>query len=433
MDAYAFCVDYPQLRAAMQQGQVIVGPMLESELRQTILLPAREVGLEVEPGLVELLLRDLGATGGDGNSYEASRLPLLAHALQATWQQRHGHILTVEGYRNTGGIHDAVATTAERIFTDLNSAGQQVARGLFLRLVKIGQDTDDTRRTVAREDLLRESHDPDTVSVVLDAFTRGRLLTQEQDTVEITHEALLRAWPRLRIWIHEDRAGNLTRQELEEAAVTWERDQRDPAVLLRGSRLETARTWVDTSAHVGDLSPVARTYFTASVRYDTRIRRRRRHIVILLCVLTLLASAAAGLALQQRANAQAERDKAQAERDDAILRQLSIKADQLRATDPSLAAQLALVAYRKRQIPDVYLDSPDLYMSLIAGTRTSLNDPDISLNPSLEGVEANVNAMAYSPDGRILAVGVRDGRIRLWNVVDPTTPTPLALLIDGTK
>jgi WD40 repeat protein len=433
MDAYAFCVGYPHLRAALQQGQVIVGPMSESELRQTILLPAREVGLDVEPGLVELLLRDLGAIGGDSNGYEASRLPLLAHALQATWQQRHGHTLTVEGYRNMGGIHDAVATTAERIFTRLNSADQQVTRGVFLRLVKIGEDIDDTRRTMAREDLLRESRDPDTVSAVLDAFTRGRLLTQEQDTVEITHEALLRAWPRLRTWIDEDRAGNLARQELEEAATTWERDQRDPAVLLRGSRLETARTWVDTSAHADDLSSVARAYFTASVRHDRRIRRRRRNIVILLCVLTLVASAAAGLAFQQRAKAQAERDKAQAERDNAILRQLSTKADQLRATDPSLAAKLALVAYRKRQIPDIYRDAPDLYMSLVAGTRTSLNDPDTSLNPSSEGIEGNVNAMAYSPDGRTLAVGVRDGRIRLWNVSDPTNPTPLALLTDGTK
>jgi hypothetical protein len=115
VDFYAACVNYPHLRTALQDNQLVVGPMSDTELRAAILYPARDVGLDVEPGLVELLLRDLGDTAGDGGlpSYEAGRLPLLAHALRATWQQRHGHILTVEGYRNTGGIHRAVATVAE--------------------------------------------------------------------------------------------------------------------------------------------------------------------------------------------------------------------------------------------------------------------------------------------------------------------------------
>src|SRR5262249_4286597 len=99
MDAYPLCVDYPQLRAGLQNNQVIVGPMSEEALRQAILLPAQDVGLDVEPGLVELLLRDLGAVGANARGYETGRLPLLAHALRATWQQRHGHILTVEAYQ----------------------------------------------------------------------------------------------------------------------------------------------------------------------------------------------------------------------------------------------------------------------------------------------------------------------------------------------
>ena len=142
-----------------------------------------------EPGLVELLLRDLGDTAPTAGqrgmtSYEAGRLPLLAHALRATWQQRHGHTLTVEGYRSTGGIHHAVATTTDRVFTGLDPTGQQAARMLFLRLIKIGDGTEDTRRRVARRDLLR-GLDPGSMGPVVDAFTRGRLLTQGQDTVEI--------------------------------------------------------------------------------------------------------------------------------------------------------------------------------------------------------------------------------------------------------
>jgi hypothetical protein len=93
-------------------------------------------------------------------------------------QQQHGHILTVEGYRSTGGIHHAVATTADRVFTGLDRAAQHVTRKLFLRLIKIGDGTEDTRRRVARADLLR-GLDPGSVGPVVDVFTQNRLLTQE--------------------------------------------------------------------------------------------------------------------------------------------------------------------------------------------------------------------------------------------------------------
>ena len=222
-DFYAACVNYPHLRSALQDSPLVVGPMSDAELRKAVLFPAQQMGLDIEPGLVELLWRDLGdtaaATGEDGTvSYEAGRLPLLAHALRATWQQRHGHTLTVDGYRVIGGIHRAVATTADRVFTGLHPTGQHAARILFLRLIRIGDGTEDTRRRLTRTDL-QEGLDPGSALPVLDEFTHARLLTQDQDTVEITHEALVRAWPRLRQWIDADRAGNLIRQELEEATV----------------------------------------------------------------------------------------------------------------------------------------------------------------------------------------------------------------------
>jgi Novel STAND NTPase 1 len=254
-DFCAACMNYSHSRTALQENPLVVGPMSDAELRAAILYPAQDVGLKIESGLIELLLQELGNTAsaaGDGGFliYEAGRLPLLAHALQATWQQRNGHTLTAEGYRTTGGIHRAVATTAERLFAGLDPTGQTVARTLFLRLIKIGDDTEDTRRRMARADLLQGLHPASTLAV-LDTFTQGRLLTQEQDTVEITHEALLRVWPRLRQWIDTDRAGNLTRQELEEAAAVWDRKGRDNAELYRGRRLEEARAWAGFSSDKG--------------------------------------------------------------------------------------------------------------------------------------------------------------------------------------
>jgi hypothetical protein len=330
VDFYAACADHPRLRKALQDRPLVVGPMVEDELREAVLFPAQSVGLDVEDGLIELLLRDLADTEGGASApgtarYEAGRLPLLAHALRSTWQQRHGHILSVDGYLATGGIHRAVAKTAEEVFSGLDEVGRRVARTLFLRLVKIGDGGSDTRRRVARAELLR-GLDIDVASPVVDAFTQKRLLTRDQDTVEITHEALLRAWPQLTKWIGEDRAGHLIRQNLDDDAADWDRNHRDPSTLYRGSRLEAARAWAAATPNHADLSPTASAFLAASTHQSHRAARVRRAVIVVLSVLALLASVTAALALQQRAVAQNERDT-------AVTDQIITQANQLRGTN----------------------------------------------------------------------------------------------------
>ncbi|MGH3901030.1 MAG: hypothetical protein ACRDTA_22850 [Pseudonocardiaceae bacterium] len=409
-DFYAACANYSRLRTALQDNPLVVGPMSDTELRAAILYPARDVALDVEPGLVELLLRDLGNTAGGMSGYEAGRLPLLAHALRATWQQRHGHTLTVDGYRSTGGIHRAVATTADRVFDALDPAGQHAARPLFLRLIKIGDGTEDTRRRMSRADLL-QGLDRRAVGPVLDAFTQSRLLTQDQDTVEITHEALVRAWPRLRQWIDTDWAGNLIRQELDEAAAVWDRDRRDTAGLYRGSRLEAARAWATSASQEGDLSPTATVFLAASTQHEHRAARLRRAVLVVLSVLALVASGAAVFAFDQRATAQSERDT-------AVFNGVTAQADRLRSTDVSLAAQLDLTAYRMRP------NNPDRYTALVTDANAALSTP-------LTGHTDTVNAVAFSLDGYTLATGSDDQTVRLWNATDPTHPTSLGPPLTG--
>ncbi len=413
-DFYAQCADHPQLLAAVQDGQLLVGPMSPEALRSAILNPAQRAGLRIEPGLVDLLLRDLGATAAEGTGdaaggYEAGRLPLLAHALRATWRERHGHTMTVDSYRNTGGILHAVANTAESAFTSLRPVEQHIARMLFLRLVKIGEGTEDTRRQVARADLLGDGSDQ-WILAVLQAFTAARLLTQGQETVQITHEALLRAWPRLREWINEDRAGNLIRQRLIEAATAWQLSGRDPAGLYRGSLLQAAREQT-TSQRDSGLGPVVEEFLGSSIGHARRAANRRRGVLAALAMLTVFSLISAVVAVWQQ-------NTANTQRDNAFFNQLTAQADRLQGsaaagTDTSLAAQLNLAAYRLRP------NDRTLYTNLINTENTPL------ATRLTDGITGAVSGVVFSPDGHTLAAGTLNGTVRLWNVVDPENPAPL--------
>ncbi|GHF77774.1 hypothetical protein GCM10018790_64870 [Kitasatospora xanthocidica] len=392
-DFYSRCVTYPPLRSALQHRQILVGPLSQENLREAILFPAREVGLILEPGLVELMLADLGGPG-----QEAGRLPLLAHALRAVWHHRHGNTLTVSGYRTTGGIGQAVATSAERIYSGLDPAGQTAAQAMFLRLVRIGESTagaEDTRRRVARSDL--------PVGLV-ELFTIGRLLTVEHDTVTIAHEALLRAWPRMRTWIESDRADQLVRQGLEEAAAAWERDGRDPGMLYRGERLAAARL----VAH--EAGPLATAFLTASAHRARRAAARRNRVIAVLSALSLVAVAAAAIAVRQSLTARSERDT-------AVFHQILAKADHLRGTDPSLAAQLDLAAYRMRQA------DPEAYTRLVNDAASTLSTALAHRNP--------VDEVVFSPDGRLLAGVGLHGALELWDTTEPRHPASRTDLLPG--
>jgi WD domain, G-beta repeat len=445
-DAYHHCLRYPALSKVLPSGQVIVGPMSLPELRQVIEFPARDVALELEPGLVDLMLSDLGVTD---DCYEAGRLPLLAYALQATWRQRHGHLLTVVGYQTAGGIHHAVATAAERVYSGLDETCQQAVKAVFLRLVRIGNGADDTRRTIARDDLVHDS----SAAVVVDDFTNARLLTCEHATVTITHEALLRAWPRLAGWIRDDHAGNLRRQELEDAAIDWERAGREPALLLRGGRLESA---VQAASQ---LSPAAGRLRIASVKERARGQRRRRALALVVAMLTAVATVTAGIAFTQAATAR------------AVLRQVTIddliaQAVQLRDADgdPGLAAQFDLAAYRLWRGSDLATQNPALYDGMITAASQQLPSAEVNQavfapnghvlavaggggiaaiqlwdvtgvgHPALlstldEGSDL-VSSLAISPNGSLLVAGFLDGTVRLWNISNPRSPVARPLIAD---
>ncbi|MGW7380328.1 nSTAND1 domain-containing NTPase [Streptomyces sp. NPDC054794] len=401
-DFYDQCLRHPELADALQHRHMVLGPLTTAELREAVTGPARAVGVELEPGLAELIVREVSADGPRG-AHDAGVLPLLSHALLATWQRRKAGRLTVAGYRAAGGIQGAVAATAERAWSDLDPAARTAARLLLLRLVRLGEDTQATRRRGTRRRLAAESTDPNKTEESLEALVRARLVTLDAETVEITHEALLHAWPRLRGWIDEDRNGNLLRQRLEEDGRAWENSDRDASLLYRGSRLEQAHTWAKSA---GDtfLTRVAVEFLAASVRLRRRSVWLSRGAVSALVVLALLAVGSAVIARQQR--------------DDAVFQQVVAEADRVQYTDPSLSAQLDLVAHRLRPGDE--------------GTNNRLvSIVNAPLATPLLGHTGAVYLTTFSPDGRLLATASYDHTVRLWNVADPTHPTPLGGPLTG--
>jgi len=109
--------------------------------------------------------------------------------------------------------------------------------------------------------------------MTIDAFARARLITADQDAAEITHEALLRAWPRLRGWIDADRAGLYIHQQLTEAAQQWDRDGRSASGLYRDTTLAVAQDWDQEPDHHDDLGLETRRL--AGDRRDELGHRRR--------------------------------------------------------------------------------------------------------------------------------------------------------------
>ncbi|BFO17249.1 hypothetical protein SHKM778_36370 [Streptomyces sp. KM77-8] len=261
-----------------------------------------------------------------------------------------------------------------------------------------------SRRRMSGAALMEQFADADGASAALDAFVRARLVTMDSDTVVITHEALLQAWPRLRDWIHADRAGLLLHQQLTHAAVEWEREGRDPSALYRGTRLSTVRAWADELDGRRRLGPGEEAFLHASIAEQRRHERQagrqvrlRQTMLATLVVLLGLALTAGGLAYQQRESAL---DQERVARSQA----LAVRSASLAGGRPEASMLLAGEAYRAHATAEAR-----------GALLSTQSQPFLA---RLSGHRGPVNTVAFAPGDRLLATGSTDGTVTVRRVSD---------------
>ena len=411
-DFYQHALRYPGLAAALQSRHVVLGPMTAEQVRRAITEPARLARVDVEEGLVELLLRDLNPPTppertGVPAAYEPGALPLLSYALLATWERSRGSTLTVADYLSSGGISDAITRTAEGVYGGLSPVEQELARRLFLRLVQVADDAPPTRATVRLSELRAWGGESEQV---LARFVDERLIAVDADAAQITHDALLAAWPRLRSWIEGGLEHLLTGRRVAGAARAWRDAGRESAALWRGSQLAAARGWATEWDHPASPGTLPGEFIAASTaaeaehqRAERRRTRRLRRLVASLVVLVVAVATLAGFAFQQR-------QQATTARDDANSREIALQAGQVRGQDGPLAAQLSVAAYNTAGTAQA---AASLLESSGSPAAARLLDSAFL-----------VQSVSISPDRRLLAAAAADGGLRLWDVTSPGHPVP---------
>ena len=417
--------------------RLFVSQLGPQQVRASIVEPVRKVGLELEAGLADRMLAEVGL--------EPGTLPLLEDVLDVLWQRRRGRTLTQASYDEIGGVFGALQRRAEALIDKLSAAQLAMARRLLTSLVAVADSTaQDTRLRVPLAELVQSCAEGDTprFEQLLAELVAARLLVQggagaeAAAQVELAHETLIRKWSRLRGWLDEDRGGLALHRRVKEATRQWEAHGRDEGLLFRGGLLAQAREWrknwerrlADDERRFLDASEALRLRLEqdeAARREKERQRARQSRIAAVVLALLLLLAVGAGvrayresqqsrnglmisvaLALKDDPTSAALVLREAALRDSTLWRQWAIRmldAGPARDAWPASAACEALLAV-----------SPDGSQLVCGGTGgTVLVRSDGSGKPvNLGGSRSEIRAAVFSPDGLSVITGSKDGTIQ---------------------
>lgn len=401
---------HTDLSRLVERGLYLVGRLREEGLREAIEKPARQAGLLIEPGLADLLVAEV--------SRDPGALPLLSHALQETWRRREGRTLTVAGYRDSGGINGAVAQSAERLYAALDPTERDDLRELMLRLVMPDQEGDPVPSKIPRRMLATDSE----LEHLAERLVAARLVTSDDEVLSISHEALARAWPRLRGWLEDDVDGQRILHHLAATADGWDALGRPDTELYRGVRLTRALAWQE-QRHAS-LNPVEADFLAASreaeqvaersaaeqARRQAVLIRRLRIVLAGAVVLLVLALGAGGLAAVQSERAQENAADARAAAESASAAAIAADAGRVGARsqltdDISLSLLLAVAGAQLDESPETRVN---LLTALAKQPRLVRSGPPAG--GYLEG-------LVVSPDGRWIASSDDQNRMHLYDAV----------------
>jgi len=336
-DFYHRPLEHPLFARLMKDTVVEVIPLAGDEMERAIVEPARQLGVEFEPGLAARIAAQ--AVG------VPSPLPLLQYTLSELFDQRDGDRLSVKAYDQIGGLAGALSARAEALYAEADDPQRVAMRHMFGRLTSAQDQAADLRRRVPIAEL---GDDADT-AWVLDQFGAARLITFDRDrttrepTVEVAHEALLREWPRLSAWLVEDLEIRRSAEGVASAAEVWDRGGRDASDLYRGGRLDSAVALIDAAPDYSrsvdqEFIEASSDAAEAERMSDARGVRRLRRLVAVVGVALIIAIVAGLVAAIQRNDA----ERAAAEAELAVL--ISRSAE---AADTKVGLLLALEAQRR--------------------------------------------------------------------------------------
>jgi len=422
-DFVANCATYPALNEMLSQQFRQIGAMQPEELVSAIALPAKHVGLPIEGELIARIINDMKG--------EPGALPLMQFALKDLFdaQQAKGGViaLTLEEYLHHGGIHKSLERHADNSFAKLSEGEQELARSIFSGLIEIGRGTQDTRRTALFDELVPANAKATEVESVVQRLADARLIiTDEQagkDTVTISHEKLIDAWPWLKKLVNENRDVIALQNEIAADAKEWDDHRRDPSYLYAGSRLANAREKLEANKIV--LSGLAYEFVIAG-QAQQRLNQRRRMLgiavpigVIFLIILfayisttnsanlakvnAALANTQAAIAQTSAVLAQANAEEAQKQAQISRAGELAAQSNEMREQNFRISLLLGLEAFRSWDIVRA------------RGALLDAANANPQLLQYLTGHTDPVYSVAFSPDGKTLASGSYD-EIILWDV-----------------
>jgi WD40 repeat protein/DNA-binding SARP family transcriptional activator len=399
---------------ALQEASVLMGPMTRYELHMAIEKPAEMQGAAFEPGLVERILDDVGEKPGN--------LPLLEFTLTQLWEHQSDGWLTHADYEAMGCLEGALASYADQVYADLDENEQERARQAFVQLVQPGEGTEDTRRIATHEELGDASwqlvqHLADRRLVVTGRDAQGR------ETAEVVHEALIQRWGKFREWMNADRAFRAWQERLRGSLRQWQESGQDEGALLAGAPLAVAQDWL--AERLGELNTTEINYIHASqalqMRHQKERQRRRQWTFAGLTAGLLVAIILTAFALVQRQEAITQRQEA--------LRQASVglAAQALAELEGSQSERAVLMALKALEN---YPYTPQSEAALARAVQETLpySDHWISLG------EGGVFSLAWSPDGKFIAIGGESNgmgskAVEIWDVTTQLVSKELPVVL----